>query len=49
MPKVVLSAMFRLQRFIPSSSLNIGGLDYIYLLDEIVTAQTVLITYCMGM
>lgn len=48
MPRVMLSALFRLQRFIPSSSLNSEGLDYIYLLAEIVTAQAVLITHCAG-
>lgn len=31
MPRVVLSAVFRLQRFIPRSFLNSEGLDYIYI------------------
>lgn len=50
MPRVMLTAMFRLQRFIPSSSLNREGLDYIYIyiLAEIVRAQAVSITCCAG-
>lgn len=48
MPRVMLSAVFWLQRFIPSSPLNSEGLNYIYLLAEIVTAQAVLITHCAG-
>jgi len=45
-PTVVLSAVFRLQIFIPIASLSSEGLDYVHLLAEIVTAQAVLITPC---